>query len=81
MPLFATNTNYNSRLEEIVQGLCESQPEQKAKLTRAIDAGHDKGVVATKIRDMDDAFQVYMVSLISLVIIYLNIRRSLYKTS
>jgi hypothetical protein len=77
----ATNISYHSQLEKIIQELCEAQPEQKAALTRVIDVKHDKGVVTQKIREMDNAFQVYMVGIVSMVIIYLNIRRFLYKTS
>jgi len=55
--------SYNSRLDEIVRQLREGQPEQKGGLTRAIDAKHDKGVVANKVREMDDAFQIYMVGI------------------
>jgi hypothetical protein len=61
MFLSATNTNYNSRLEGIVQQLSEAQAEKKAILARAVDAQHDKGVIANKIREMDDAFKIYMV--------------------
>ena len=41
----------------------DAQPDQKSGLTRAIDVNHDRGIVASKVRDMDNAFQIYMVSI------------------
>jgi hypothetical protein len=54
-----------SELNTTIKWLCESDPKGKSIVTRAVDADYNKGEIAQRTREMDDAFQRYTVSHVS----------------
>jgi hypothetical protein len=67
---------YHSTLEEIVQELSKARPKKKSMFIRTLDVKFDKGIVINKSREMDVAFQAYVVSTLVLKdLLHLNVRR------